>query len=397
MIRILEDMDQCTGCAACAQICPCDAIRMAENEEGFQFPNADPERCNDCGLCRRTCPVARPLMEPHADAPAVHACIAHDPEVRRLSSSGGAFTVLAQSVLAQGGAVFGAAFDETFRVVHRSAESVTDLDRLRRSKYVQSDVARTFLEARQLLDAGRPVLYCGAPCQVAGLRAFLGRPHPGLIACDFVCSGVPSPRVWRMFLEELSARYGGKITDVSFRRKTRGWYGYHMAITFDTGATYDVKAKKEAFFIGFGKNLFNRKSCADCRFRTLRSAADLTLADYWGIWKTGKPEYRDDQGVSLVMAHTPAGQAALDAAAQAMRIEKRTYAEAESSNPRMTSSCPMSPARSAFFQDVAAGLPFGTIRRKWMDNESLVYHLRSLVKAVVPLGLIRTMRNRLGR
>ncbi len=402
MIRILDDMDQCTGCSACAQVCPRGAIGMMENSEGFLFPETDASSCNDCGLCRRTCPVARTTATSEVEAasaalPPVFACIARDPDVRRASSSGGAYSVFAASVLARGGAVFGAAFDESFRVVHRSAASASGLDALRRSKYVQSDVRDTFREVRDLLVAERPVLYCGEPCQIAGLKAFLGRPYPMLLTCDFVCSGVPSPLVWRRYLAELSERHGAKITSISFRNKSRGWYGYHMSIGFESGSAYEVKAKKETFFIGFGKNIFNRKCCADCRFRTRHSAADLTLADYWGIWMTGRPEYRDDQGVSLVVAHTQAGRAALDGAARDMRIEERTYAEAEASNPRMTSSCPMSPGRQAFFADLASGMPFGAIRRKWMDNESLAYHLRCLVKAVVPTGLIKGMRSRFGR
>lgn len=408
--RIMEDMSQCTGCGACASVCPVCAIDMAPDEEGFLFPVVDQERCTSCGRCARVCPVNRSdaaaaatgatqqkTEDSDADALPTYACWATSAPLRAESSSGGAFGVLATQVVRAAGVVFGAAFVTPNRVIHQQAETVTQLQALLRSKYVQSETGNVFPEVKQLLDAGRRVLFCGTPCQVAGLYAFLGNRPEQLLSCDFVCSGVPSPLSWRLHVAALERRFGGAVQQVSFRSKRRGWRGYRLAMTFSNGTEYDIAAKRDPFFIGFGKELFNRLSCANCRFRTRQSAADLTLADYWGIWKAGKENaaFRDNRGVSLVVVHTPAGRAALESVQDQLNQVRRIYDEAEANNPRMTSSRAPSPQRAAYFQAVADKLPYPQIQKTFMDNASLRYHLKAFARFVLPVSWLQRIREKM--
>ncbi|NLH96067.1 MAG: 4Fe-4S dicluster domain-containing protein, partial [Clostridiaceae bacterium] len=353
MEQIIYNIRHCTGCAACSQVCPCGAVVMEADEEGFLFPKIKEERCNDCGLCRRTCPVntafektrsivtdtdgssvftaggngvpvfvsregdaaeavpddtvSSPIVSsptvssPTVSSPTVSspsgafsgkrafACWSKNDAIREKSSSGGIFSELAAKTLEDGGVVFGAAFDSDFSVRHRCIENIDDLDELRRSKYVQSEIGESFKEAEKYLEEGRKVLFCGTPCQIAGLKAYLGKEYDNLTTCDIACFGVPSPKVWRMFLDYLEDRYGGGITSVSFRDKSTGWRESSVRITFDNGAKYMVSVKKELYLMGYFKNLFTRKSCFDCRFKVHTSHADLTLADFWGIEKLEDP------------------------------------------------------------------------------------------------------------
>jgi len=422
MTRIICEERLCTGCGACLQICPRNAVSMKTNEEGFLYPRIDETLCNDCGLCSRTCPVNRDVQDMSdaefmdteegmqlvqtgkpieaveaagtGKAPVtrtkaqhkVYACYSGQDDVRAKSSSGGVFTELALRVLRENGVVFGAGFDDDFRVRHAYIDNEQDLDGLRRSKYVQSDTGTTFCEVRAFLNEGRRVLYCGTPCQIAGLKAFLNREDPKLLTCDLACHGVPSPKVWEMYLGYIRNKYHNKIKDVSFRDKSTGWNDSSMRIDFEDGRRYMDRVKKETFFIGFGKSVFNRRSCFDCRFRIDNTKADITLADFWGIDRQEDKEYSDNKGVSLVIAHTIAGEEALSRIADRLFMKERSIDEAVRYNPRLVSSVKEPAGRSRFFSDMQAGYGFDRLRRKYMDNDSIRYRVKCLLKKILGRG-----------
>ena len=387
MKEIIYEERLCTGCGACFQICPQGAISMSANEEGFLFPSIDEAICNDCGLCKMTCPVNKAAAEEAVTVQnKVYACYSRDEKVREKSSSGGMFTQLALSVIQENGVVFGAGFDSDFRVRHAYVYNTQDLDDLRRSKYVQSDTGNTFREVKAFLVEGRRVFYCGTPCQIAGLKAFLGRNYPKLITCDMACSGVPSPKVWGMYLDFICGRYNSKISSISFRDKSEGWADFRMKIVFRNGKCYSDRAKRELFFIGFGKNIFNRKSCFDCKFRIANTKADITLADFWGISKQGGGEFSDNKGVSMIITHTDAGEDVLSRIGESIYIWERSLEEAVTYNPRLVSSLKEPVKHSSFFNDLSSGYSFDRLRRKYMDNESIRYRAKCLVKKV--LGLL---------
>ncbi len=390
MTRIVNEDRLCTGCSACSQICPCGAIAMEADDEGFLFPRIDENRCNGCGLCSRTCPVSKCSgnvgATPVYNGKKAFACRSLNDGTRERSSSGGIFSELADKTLRSGGVVFGAAFDGDFNVRHAFTENIEGLDELRRSKYVQSAAGNTFRLAKEFLDAGREVLYCGTPCQIAGLKSFLGKGYEKLTACDLACFGVPSPKVWQMYLGFLKDRHKSGIKGISFRDKSGGWKEYRMRISFANGGEYLVKAKDELYFIGFGKNIFSRRSCFDCRFRMQNSAADITLADFWGIDKMSTGISDDNMGISLAITHTVNGENALAAIGSTVAMTECDAAEAVRYNPRLVSSASEPAGRASFFADMKNGYSFDMLRRKYMDNFSIKYKLKRMIKKVLGRG-----------
>ena len=242
MINI-EDKKKCCGCSACVQRCPKQCISLQEDEEGFLYPQVDKKICVNCGLCEKVCPVLNPVKARKPQV--VFAARAIDEKVRLESSSGGVFTVLAELVIERGGVVFGAKFNEKWEVVHAYTESKEGLSAFRGSKYVQSKIENSYKQAESFLKAGREVLFSGTPCQIAGLKLYLRKEYTNLLTVDFVCHGVPSPMVWKDYLEEkirplgvvgknmvssLSLKDMPVITGISFRDKRNGWKKYGFAV-----------------------------------------------------------------------------------------------------------------------------------------------------------------------
>jgi len=192
MIRI-EDKQICTGCYACLNICPEQCVSMNNDNEGFWYPVVDNERCIDCGLCVKVCPIINRVE--YENKPITYACINNREDIRLESSSGGIFTLIAEQIIACGGIVFGARFDDNFNVIHDYVDTKEGLQKFRGSKYLQSRIGETFKEVEKQLEKGRKVLFSGTPCQIAGLKSFLDKPNDSLFTVDIICHGVPSPLV----------------------------------------------------------------------------------------------------------------------------------------------------------------------------------------------------------
>lgn len=392
---VLENMDRCVGCSACAQRCPKQCIAMVSDQEGFLVPQIDENSCCDCGSCKKACPVLRidkenTSADQESGFPKAWAAWSLDDDVRLNSSSGGLFSVFAESCLRRGGTVFGAAFDKDFAVRHIGISDPADLDSLRRSKYVQSDINQCYREAEKLLRAHKPVLFAGTGCQIAGLTSYLGKPYPDLLTIDLACYGVPSPRIWSLYLDDMKKRFKSDIAAISFRDKKNGWRNYCMHIRFKNGRSYCDTAVRDTFFIGFGKNLFSRKSCYGCQFRHPHSQADLTLADFWGAEKLGITSPQDDKGVSLVIANTPKGQAAVASIRETCFLKETSYQKAALQNPRLTSSAPMPRSRALFFEDLNSGMRFSALKRKYMNR--FVQSLKLSVKKILGAGMVDRLR-----
>lgn len=219
----------CTGCTACYSACPVNAISMKKDEEGFAYPFIDPDKCINCSLCKTVCNQQGLKKIENLRA---YAAIANDDHIRENSSSGGVFTLLAENIIRKGGVVFGAAFDENFEVKHISVEDVNELSRLRGSKYVQSALGDTFKEAKKYLNDGREVLFTGTPCQIAGLKTFLKKSYQNLTTADLVCHRVPSPKVWKKYVEMMSQKHNAPIERISFRAKNLSWKRYAMLFSY---------------------------------------------------------------------------------------------------------------------------------------------------------------------
>lgn len=291
----------CTGCSACASVCPKNAISMVLDDAGFLHPSVDNNRCVDCKLCEKACPVLNnPAVSENTEA---YGAYAKDSSLLNGSSSGAIFPILAKYILSRGGVVFGAAFDEDFTVKHIGIETVDELPKLCSSKYVQSEIGQTFREAKAALDAGRLVYFSGTPCQIAGLKAYLKKDYENLITQDLVCHSAPSPKVWEDYKQALEESHGGKMTEFSFRHKETGWEGYYIRAEFDNGSTFLQKAGENPYQRGFIKGLYSRPSCYTCAFKGVERCSDITLADFWGV-KNILPEAYHPMGTSLVLLHS---------------------------------------------------------------------------------------------
>lgn len=313
---------RCFGCGGCSVACPKSAIRMERDAEGFAYPAIDFALCVKCGACRRVCPVNAP--DQVAEAEPEFFSIRHgDPAVRRASTSGGAFTVLSDAVLARGGAVAGAVLTQDFQVRHAVAFDAAGRNAMRGSKYLQSDASPVFGEVKKLLASGREVLFTGTPCQVAALRAFLGGDPERLTTVDFICHGVPSPLVFDGYLRHLETRRGAKAVAVRFRDQSRGCVPMRIGVDFSDGQTYLGECGTDLFFKIFLSGISNRPCCTECPFTRVRRSSDLTIADNWRF-AAFVPEWDDNTGVSTLLVNTTRGAKLLLAAEEAAELEPCT-------------------------------------------------------------------------
>ena len=334
----LAELHLCTGCNACAAVCPKDCITMQADPDGFRYPAVDADKCIGCGLCEQVCPVLHPACPAHA--PDAYAVKSPDEGSRMSSTSGGVFPELARDILKKGGAVFGAAYDEYFRVVHICAETEAELDRLRGAKYAQSDLGCSFRDVKRRLEKGQQVLFSGAPCQVLALRSFLKRDYENLLLVDLVCHSVPSPLAWEQYLQYISE--GKALTAVNLRCKDTGWSRYRYSNRFDfSDGTCRLDQSGDSLYMKlFGGGYITRPSCASCPAKGYARVSDLTLGDFWGIWDIA-PELDDDRGTSLVLVQTDKGRAAMSG------LEQRavTLEEASRENPAILRPAAPNPLR----------------------------------------------------
>lgn len=307
MTRLCE-ANLCTGCTACASVCPHGCISMHADAEGFSRPTVDEKRCIGCGLCSKACPV---LSAPDKHAmPLAFAAKNRQEIVRLMSTSGGVFTLLAQKVLDQGGVVIGAGYDADFRVEHQLVDAPEMLHRLRGVKYAQSDVRGVFPQIKTLLSLGQKVLFSGTPCQVSGLRAYLGSDDPNLLLVDLVCHGVTSPAVWETYLSRRSDQSGDGLrpATVNLWSKDTGWSSPSVDICWPYGKSYTAAHREDPFIRAVTGDLCLRPSCYRCSCKGLTRCADFTLGDYWGVWDQA-PSMNDNKGTSIVLVHSRKAQA----------------------------------------------------------------------------------------
>lgn len=306
MIQIIDKSD-CCGCSACVQTCPRQCISFIEDDHGFGYPIVDEKNCVNCHLCERVCPC---LNQNEKKEPLkVYAAINPNTEIRKISSSGGIFTMFAESVLAEGGVVFGARFDDKWEVIHDFIENAEEIDAFRGSKYVQSYIGDTFKEAKAFLKEGRKVLFSGTPCQIAGLKKYLLKDYENLITVDIVCHGVPSPKIWREYHESLNI---SNEKEIYHKSKETGWNSYSLVIKDNNGnLCFKEKASQNAYLQSFKRNYILRPSCFSCPSKAGKSASDITLGDFWGI-ENSNTSLDFKEGVSYIGVNTIKGLSLLE-------------------------------------------------------------------------------------
>ena len=337
----LAKENECTGCTACANICPRQCIEMNENAEGFVYPQiVNDSLCISCGACERVCPV---LNEKHnKDAlTKAYAALSKNDSLRMESSSGGIFSELAKLVLQSDGIIFGASYNESDEVEHIYVDNIEALKKLRGAKYSQSNLRDSFRVLKKQLNSGKKVLFSGTPCQVAGLKSFLERDYENLFCIDFVCYGVPSPMAWKKYI-----KYRAQIDNeceapqyINLRNKESGWskYSYSVEFAYSDNKRYLCNNNNDPFMRFFVNSYILRKSCSDCHFKGYDRVSDITLGDFWGIWNID-PEMDDNKGTSLILTHSEKGEQLFKAISDNIKCKQVTLEQATMMNQSLLQS-----------------------------------------------------------
>ena len=286
-------------------ICPVSCIVMQEDSEGFAYPHVDKDKCINCSRCESVCPVInRPEMDSEPEA---YLARNADDDILMKATSGGVFTGIAKKTIEDGGVAYGAVYDSEFDVKHDRIDTADDIERLPGSKYVQSDMGDIFVKVRKDLQDGRKVVFCGTPCQAAGLKNFIGSADTNLLTVDLVCHGVPSPKLWREYLGYIEERYG-KARYINFRSKKLGYHVSVMEEVFENGHAQTGSARTNLMSKCFFKNAADRPICYECPFKTISRSSDLTIFDGWNAEKYISGLKDDDRGYTIILAQSDKGK-----------------------------------------------------------------------------------------
>lgn len=310
---------KCTGCGCCELVCPVKAIKMVTNDEGFKYPVIDKSKCVECGICVGKCHAVGSSNYNKSDIEVYYGYNVNA-KVRHLSTSGGLFSALADKVISVGGLVAGAYFEAESKSIKHATTDHISLEKLRRSKYAESDLGTSFTEIKKALDEKRTVLFCGTPCQCAGLKNYIGE-NDNLLICDFFCHGVPSGKVFKDYLNYLESQRNDKIIDYQFRTKEFGWSQYGVRIEYEKTGTVDTVGRCEFQYVsGMLDDLFLRKSCYTCN-KSLNHVSDITIGDFWVVFDYDA-KLNDEKGLSVVLCNTIKGKQALNKISDTIELNK---------------------------------------------------------------------------
>ncbi|MCR5702191.1 MAG: Coenzyme F420 hydrogenase/dehydrogenase, beta subunit C-terminal domain [Lachnospiraceae bacterium] len=326
MIEIV-DKACCTGCGACYTACPCNAIEMKEDEEGVVYPNVIEDKCTNCHKCELICPIINrdnKLLNFEDGKPVFFAARLKDEDECFEVSSGGAFWALAKSTLECGGVVYGAYQTNVDDVYHIRCINIVEAEKVRRSKYLQSNTSDIYVSVKEDLENGLDVLFSGTGCQIAGLVMYLGKKYDNLCTVEVVCHGVPCRLAWDSYRKEKEELEGKKICDIVFRDKSRGWNYNQYKITYEDGKIEYQKSTEQLFHKGYLMGLFYRPSCGKCRFASIPRVADITLADYWKY----KGDIAHVNGISLITVNNHKGYNFFEKSKKYLDIESATEEDA---------------------------------------------------------------------
>lgn len=352
-------VQECAICGACINACPVDAISLDKVHLDFRYPQINEDICIHCNRCEKACPILGNKGKPENGYPVAFAAKSENDPMRMRSSSGGAFYELASQMLRDGGYVCGAVFDESFHVRHIVSNSQEDLLRMMGSKYAQSDMGYCYREIQEKLGAGEKVLFSGCPCQVAGLRTYLGKPYKDLLLVELICHGIPSDHMLQTYIHMQEKKYGAKLIRMEFRNKKRGWHNSSVRMEFGNHRIYSIPYTADAYSIGFLRNITLKSSCYDCRFRNFTAGSDIILGDFWGA-EVELPE-DDNKGISAILVNSGKGMDIIDRCNLAL-----TPANVETVikyNKNLLCSAAPSPQRSSFYASADTNGLEETIRR----------------------------------
>lgn len=400
MIQI-DNKNKCCGCNACVQRCPKQCIKMKADNEGFLYPIVDTTTCIDCGICEKVCPVIN-KQKPRKPLK-VYAAYNNNEEIRTSSSSGGIFTLIAEETIKKGGIVFGVKFNKDWMPEFDYAETIEDISAFRGSKYVQAFVGNAYRKAEEFLKQDKKVLFSGTPCQIVGLRKFLRKEYANLLTVDIICHGVPSPKVWDMYLNELcsdtlktnqsetdaSASKKDIIESIDFRYKIPRWNNYSIRITYKGDIPkYCINANKDPYMLAFLMDITLRPSCYSCPAKEGTSHSDIKICDFWGI-ENIISNYNIEKGICGIIIYTQKG---IEAFPQKGATKKEFLLDDITGfNPSYHKSCAMPGCRNSFFSRLDKGDKIiGLINR--YTRTSKIGRLKKFVKRCISAIKCRTYK-----
>lgn len=386
------DYEKCTGCMACYNACSKGAITINQDTEGFLRPVIDRTKCIDCKLCSRVCPVNQnaEMRKPEQ----IYCGWSRNNKVRLSSSSGGAFFELAIKIIEDGGCVFGCKLNESLMTEHSIAETKSDLEALKGSKYSQSIIGDTYKRVKEQLLNNRTVLFCGTSCQVAGLLKYLRKPFANLITVDFICHGVPSPKLFEDYKNYIKQTEGfSSIDSIQFRRKQKSWVQYNMEVIGKDNQNHPVlyigHYLDDPWIRGFLSDNFLRPSCYTCQFSNIKRVSDFTLADWWSYNNPSNGDYSYLKlGVSSITCNTEKAIGFFENVKDKFYLEKRKESDYIGSNPSLSHSWSAPATRKEFWKDYEE-LGFEFLIDKYM------YHKRFTLSQHISTTDLSTYKRRL--
>lgn len=375
MINKLE-RNKCTGCFACAQKCPKKCISIEKDDEGFLIPVIDYNRCIGCNICEGTCPQLKAVKK---NLPIeTYASYTRNEKLLIQSTSGGIFAIAACAVLEDGGVVFGVEMTDDGIVRMCAIEKKEDLHKLQGSKYVQAFIGEAYIQVKEYLLADRIVLFSGTPCQIAGLKSFLGKTYEKLYTIEIVCHGVPSQEMFSAYRAWLGQKLGSEINHWYFRNKEKDGWAQIDKLVLKDHSVYR-RENLDPYTYSYLKSYNLRESCYECQFCSPERCADITVGDYWGL-KNYHPEFYSELGVCLLLVNTEQGLDLLEKIKTSIVLLPSDYENMKKHNSGLVSKPQRPVQREKFYED---------FKRKSMDafvrqNMKVPFNMKEMLRQWIP-------------
>ena len=391
-----ENPIDCAGCGACAAICPRKCIEMCKDSLGFNIPRFQyPEKCIDCGLCYKCCPQIEKRENQSCSSYSVYGQNKNRNDLAE-SSSGGFFSLLATTVIKAGGSVWGVEMLPDGNTSFCCIDSIDKLYKIRGSKYSEVNKPLDYSFVKKQLCGGKQVLVSGTPCQILGLRKYLGKTHyPNLILVDLLCYGIQSPKMWNLYLKDVNPE-NKRISSIKMRDKRFSWFNYSMTITFDDGTTYKKIRYKDPWLLTYSTSIFNRFSCSSCQSKKNPHVSDFTIGDFWDIDYYKNPiKLEKRKGVSLVIMHTDKALKLFDTVKNNFDYDVIPTNYMEKRNITLAQSAKISNLRDIFVSD-ACMFGFSEAVKKHLDfGLSVWYKKRKIYIKYKTIGKLKTIVKKL--
>lgn len=388
--------EHCTGCGTCQLICSHGAISMVTDERGFSYPDIDKQLCIECMACLSVC-HNNVNQSQRSEIKSVYAAWNRKSSIRKRSSSGGVFLLIAKEVIHNGGYVFGVKWDENMTAIHSCTDTLNELAAFCGSKYVQSKLGTTFFEIRDLLIVGKQVLFSGTPCQCAALRAFLKNDYDNLLIIDLICHGVPSPKLFEDYKKILlKDRPNDRIKNISFRYKKPGWSFHSIKVDY-LNSKAEIYNCYDTYYTLFVQNYIQRDSCYHCQYTTAERLGDITLADFWN-YSPQRLRMRDfDKGVSCIMVNTVKGAAVFEKIKKDLNYETKTIDDAFTANPHLKQPLKQPLKQTFFWNDYLSGIPINVLYEKYCERVNPPEHYYRHIfiqkyKSILPSNIKNILR-----